>query len=116
MSAPTRSVVPVSRFPSDFRDLMNEVVIVEHEIGKNKFSEPTYGAPIEVRCRISGTTREVRTAEDLVRVASTIIHLSGIYDVNPQDRITLSDGSHPAILVVNQSSDERGPLYEEILT
>lgn len=100
----------------DFRDLMDTVVLVERATGNNVNAEPTYGPARQIRCRVQGTTVEVRGRDGLVRVASNKVILDGVYNVTPQDRLTMPDGTHPIILTVNQSTGGRGPMYEEILT
>ena len=116
MSAPARTIILPSAFPADFSDLMTDVVKIEHQTGNNAYGEPTYANPIVAKCRIDYQTREVRQPDGLVRVASTSIHLAGLHDVAPQDRITLPDGRQPAIIMVMNYADDRGPLYQEILT
>lgn len=116
MSAPARPTIPDSRFPADFGELMLDTVKIEHEAGKDKFGQPTFAQAIEAKCRVDYVQREVRTVDGLVRVSTCTICLAGMYGVQPQDRVTLRDGRQPVIIDVLTHWDDRGPLYQEIMT
>ncbi len=112
----TQQLNATSVMPWDFRELMTQTVTVQPQSGNNAAGEPTFGDAITIRCRIQGTIKEIRAADGLTRMSSALVILDGVYGIEPQDKLTLPDGTTPVILSVNQNNDGAGSLYEEILT
>lgn len=104
------------RLPADFRALMSSYVTIEHHIGRDQYGKDLYGPSFTVRCRIDNTLREYRTSATTTQGSTTVIVLDGVYHVDTNDRITLPNGKQPPIVNVDVFSDDKGPLYEEVLT
>lgn len=82
---------------------------------KDKFNKMTWAAPVSVRCQIVRMNRISRNRAGL-EVTSTLqaILADPTVVVDESDRITLSDGSHPAIIEILSLKDDVGPYYLEI--
>lgn len=96
-------------------DLMVEEVVLEPATGLDKFNNFIYGDPVTVRCKI--VRMNVRALErDGRELTSTVQVFLADPDmtVTANDRMTLPDGSRPAIVDVRSAYDESGPYYLEI--
>lgn len=103
-------------------DLMLDVLVLEAVTKdsngvpiKDKFNKLTWAAPRALRCQITRMNKISRNREGL-EVTSTLqaILADPSAIINETDRITLSDGSHPAIIEILSAKDANGPYYLEI--
>lgn len=116
MSGPTLYPRVVnSRMPMDFIRLMTDTITIQHRTGVNANGESQWGTAIPIRCRVQGTNEETRGKDGMTRHVTGKINLSGVYNVQAEDLLTMPDGTQPPIIAVNQENDERGPLYEIVL-
>jgi hypothetical protein len=103
-------------------DMMLDVLVLESVVKdsagvpiKDKFGKLTWTEPLPVRCQYARMNKISQT-RDGVEVTSTFqaILADPTIVINDSDRVTLSDGSHPAIIQVLALKDDQGPYYLEI--
>lgn len=79
-------------------------VTVEHVTGRDDYAEPVYGTPVTFTdARIEGKVQMERRAQSETLIGAEVIHLDsdGTPDTfNPDDRVTLPDGSTRLVLRV----------------
>lgn len=105
----------MSGLEQELIDVMLDVIVLEPATGKNRFNDLTFGPPVAARCqmvRMNKRTvdiagREVTSTLQAILADPTLV-------VSPDDHITLSDGSHPAIIAILAAKDDEGPYYLEI--
>ena len=105
-----------------FETTMTEQVQITEPTGLDTYGGPTYSGATTTICPawISRKPREVRTHTGETRVAAAEISLGhpvggGSVPVpTPEARITLPDGSQPAILAVASIVDPEGHLHTKI--
>lgn len=103
----------MSPLPSELVDLMNDSVVLEPAIQPpDKFNNFSYGAPVTVACYlVRKNLRAIgRSGRELVSTIQAILANPDI-TVTADDRLTLPDGSKPAIIQVLSSKDENGNPY-----
>lgn len=98
----------------DWLDLMPATVKIERLTGRDRAGGPSYGPPSTYRARVNFKSHFVRGANGELVSARGTAWLATVDPITVRDRITLSDGTTPPMLVVNQESDESAPLYTRI--
>jgi hypothetical protein len=96
-------------------ELMLDAVALEPRTGVNKFNDFTYGPTVAVRCQVvrmnkrtlDRAGRETTSTVQVILADPTLV-------VTVDDRLTLSDGTHPAIMEVLSAKDDEGDYYLEI--
>lgn len=102
---------------SDWLDLMPATVTYEAVASRDEYGKPaTYSAAVSYRARVSYTTRRViNRANGQDAVSSTTVWLNGnIPSMQPDDRITLPDGSTPKILSWDIPMDETDNHHQKV--
>lgn len=103
-------------------DLMLDVLAIEPVIKDgggapilDKYGKTTWSSPVPVRCQYARANKisRTRTGTEMVSTFQAILADPNLV-INELDRITLSDGSHPAIIEVLSLKDDEGPYYLEI--
>lgn len=98
-------------------DLMLDEITIEQRTGVTSYNDFTFGTPITgVRCQIVRSNK--RTLDSTGReVTSEVQIILGRPDIHVtlEDRITLPDGSQPAIINIQAAKDDVGDYYEEIM-
>lgn len=112
----------MSPLDAELLALMHEEVTIEHKVGVDKFNNFTYSDPVTVKCMIvtnvkrgigvDGRVLASRDGREVVVTAN--IFLDPTVVVGPHDRVTLPDGSQPAIQEIHAADDETGAYYSEI--
>lgn len=92
----------------EFLDMMTETVGIKPWASQDEYTEPTYGASVNYKARVSGKRTMVRNAEGQEVVSSKSVYLGQYLDVTTKAQITLPDTTTPPILSVKQSPDDAG--------
>jgi len=101
----------------DLRLLMPDTVALELPVdARNVYGVITYGAAVDHQCRIEQTTSMVRDQDGRERVSGTQIFLASQIRIPPTTRVTLPDGSHPAIMSIESVQDENGAYFTKLNT
>jgi hypothetical protein len=79
-----------------------DTVTVEPFLGRDKYAQPSFGAPRDVAARVEYTPRLVRTIEGREVVGSTVVYTAD-QDITADDRLTLPDGKQPVILSIEKA-------------
>ncbi len=98
-------------------ELMIDTVTIEPKTGIDKFNNIQYGDAVTVQCQIERMNKRVldRTGRELISTVGIILATPEL-SVGAEDRVTLPDGSQPAIMEVLAVKDEVGPYYLELRT
>jgi len=99
----------------DFLEWFKQTVTIEPYYGQNQYAEPIYGLPIEYPAFVQRKTKLVRSAAGKEVVSTAQVYLNGTVNIDIQDRITLPDGSQPAILSVEVLPDELGNVHHVVV-
>lgn len=103
-------------------DMMLDVLVIEPVVKnyagvpiKDAFGQMTWTDPVPVRCQVVRMNKIARGRLGL-EIMSTLqaILADPNLVINESDLITLSDGSHPAIIEVLAVKDDAGPYYLEV--
>lgn len=96
-------------------DLMLDTIVLERATTKDKFAKFNYEVAAHPRCQIVRMNKRALT-EAGRETTSTLqcILADPTLDVTVNDRLTLSDGSTPAIIEIDAVKDDEGPYYLEI--
>lgn len=101
---------------SDFLDLMPDTVTVEPFAGRDGYGKPTYGAPVQVRARVSYKPQIVHGTDGKEVVARGAVWLASVStDVSTEDRLTLPGGEAVRIVSVEKHSDGSGLHHIKVL-
>lgn len=110
----------MSPLEQDLIDLMLDEITLEPKTGVDKFNNFTYGPPMGeggvVKCQLVRMNRRVLSIEGR-EVISTVqcILADPTLSVSTNDRLTLPDGTRPAIIRVNEVKDDVGPYFLEVV-
>lgn len=99
---------------NDWLDLMPAVVTVQSFISRNADGAPQYGSPVSYRARVSNKNQLIRDASGEQVVARGVAWLATVDPLTVYDSYTLPDGTTPKILAVDQTPDEKGPLFTKV--
>lgn len=100
---------------SDWSDLLNDTVTVEPYTGRDVYGKPTYGTAVSFAARVVYAARGVITQRGETIRGTGEVWLSTTYVVAQQDRVTLPDGTSPAILDVARYPDEAGAHHVKLV-
>lgn len=103
----------MSGLERDFAELMPDTVLVEPWTGQDVTGNPSFGPAVTYQGYVAGQTKQIRTREGKVVVATKALYLLTLpaTPLTPKDRVTLPAGSiplQPPILDVNPYSDALG--------
>ena len=82
--------------------------------GQNEFGEDTFGADVAYSCLIEKKPRMVRTATGEEAVSGATIYLTSAPSLTVDDKVTLSDGTQPAILSIGTYPNTSGDYFSVI--
>jgi hypothetical protein len=101
-----------SGLPQELIELMNDEVILEPATGLDKFNNLSFGSPVTVKAYVSRTNRRAldRGGRELISTVQAILSNPALV-VTADDRLTLEDGTRPAIIEVLSAKDELGNDY-----
>lgn len=103
----------MSPLAEELVDLMNDTVVLEPVSGPpDKFNNFTFGPAVEVDCYLVRSNKRAlnRSGRELISTVQAILADPDL-TVTADDRLTLPDGSQPAIIEVHSASDEEGNAY-----
>ena len=95
---------------------LRQPVIVERWLGQDAYAKPIYSAPVTLMGQVSGVAQMVRTVTGSEVASNTTIILPGDAAIGVKDRLTLPDGTRPAILSVTTVPDQAGNLTKQVFT
>jgi hypothetical protein len=99
---------------SDWADMMPFTVEHSSLIGRTDHGEPLYGTPVAYSARVVHKASKVKAADGSDILVNGYVWLSVYVLVKEDDRITLPDGSTPAIVMLERQSDEVGHHHTKI--
>ncbi len=97
--------------------LVDEITI-EPYVSQTGFGDKSYGAPVTLKCRITGKHKIVRNAAGQERVSTVQVLLERPIGVTAKDRFTLParfNLTEPVPVAVRQATDETGLHHERIM-
>lgn len=97
-------------------DLMLDEVTLEPALGTTKFNDLVFDTPLTgVQCQIVKMNRRVLNKEGREVISTVQVILADpTIEIDTNARLTLPDGSQPAIIELLAASDDTGPYYLEI--
>lgn len=102
----------MTTFLEEFGDMLHDTITYEPYTGRDPIGGgPSYGSPIEVKCRWVRKMRYVANKDGATIMSSSFVRTPPFGEFDVQSRITLPDGSTPPILSFETSPDENGDLY-----
>ena len=93
---------------SDWSDMMPETVTHAELASRDAYGARNYGTPASYSVRVSYKPTLIRTTDGSEVVAKGFIWFQGTPNIDPEDQVTLPDGSTPPILAVERVSDQSG--------
>ena len=90
-------------------DMLTETVTHEPYTGQNAYGAPQYGAPVQLAARVAYRVTTLTNAQGQERTSTSVVYLNGDVEISVRDRITLPDGSKPAIQGVYSPTDPTQP-------
>ncbi len=99
---------------SDYHDLMPDTVTHKVMTGRDAYQKPTFGAGTDFKARVLFRQRWVRAADGTEKLSRGTVWIGATPVIDPEDEITLPDGSTPPILVVERIPDEKGIHHVKI--
>lgn len=101
-------------FVNEFADMFTDTAIWEVLASRDGYGKPVFDTPEAFAARLSRKHKLVRDTEGHEVVSTAHIWLEGTPAVSPQDQITLSDGTTPAIISVERFQDEEGDSHTKV--
>jgi hypothetical protein len=94
---------------------MLDAVTLEPKTGVDKFNNFIYGDPVAVRCQIVRVNKRAlsRAGRELISTVQVILADPTLV-VTTDDRLTLPDGTQPAIIEVLGAKDDVEDYYLEL--
>lgn len=90
-------------------DMLTDTVTHEPYTGQNAYGVPQYGSPVQLPARVAYRVATLTNAQGQERTSQTTVYLNGDVEVSVRDRLTLPDGSKPAIQNIYSPSDPLNP-------
>lgn len=103
---------------ADLLELMPHFVTVEKRISTTEYGVPTYGTSSRYQARVERKRRMVRNAAGEEKISTVTVYFGSTPGLNPEDRITLPDGTTPVILSTESQPGAvgEGEYYEAVYT
>lgn len=99
----------------DFAELMTDSIVIEVAgATSDVFGGTGYATGVTYSGRLVRQNKMVRTDVGDEAVSRSHFYVFGAPGIQPADRATLGDGTHPDILSVERYPDENGPHHEII--
>lgn len=95
---------------------LRQPIVVERWTGQTTYAKPIYAPPATIMGQVSGVAQMVRNVNGQETASNTTILLPGDAAIGVKDRLTLPDGTHPAIIAINTVPDQAGNLTTTIYT
>ena len=97
-------------------DRNGQLITCQHEarLSVDEFGFPQYGTPTPFTAMWMSEQQRVRTAEGNEVWSTGQLAIEQAFPMTPRDRITLPDGTQPAILRVDSSASHNNLLYFQV--
>lgn len=100
---------------NDFKHLMPHTVTHTPVASRDSYGKITYGtATSYANCRVLHRNKQVRSATGELVMAAGAVWFSRVLTIQPEDKITLPDGSTPQIISVERYPDAQGDVFTKI--
>jgi hypothetical protein len=99
------------------RALLTDTVLHAAATAQDGYGTPTYGPAVARPAKVEAEVRQVLTPQGELGVSQTRVFLNGDQPVGARDKLTLPDGTSPAIQALAPIRDVDGTLshYELLL-
>lgn len=98
---------------AEFADLMTDAVSWERASGvRDGYGGTAYLAAVALQGRLVRSNKMVRTDTGEEAVSRSHLYVFGAPGIQPEDKLTLGDGTAPDILSVDRFPDENGAHHE----
>jgi hypothetical protein len=77
-------------------------------VSQDSYGQPTYAAGVSHAARIDYRVRRFMTAQGQERVSQAVVYLAWDFALDLRDKLTLDDGTSPALQRVDRFKDEVG--------
>ena len=101
-------------FEDEFLEMMTDTVTLERMTGVDADVMRVYGSATAYQCRISPKPQQILDTTGREVVSTATIHFARSPEIDPEDRITLPDGSQPQILRVARPPDRDGAHHTTV--
>lgn len=102
-------------FEDEFLDVMVDEVVWEKFLGIDEYSNPTYAAPVTIRCRVSPKSMQVLDANGNEVLSKANIYMAPGYDIKAQDKFTLPTGDTDPVIQVGRPPDGDGEHHVKVV-
>jgi hypothetical protein len=77
--------------------MLVDTVSIAPYVGQDAYGKPTYGAAVLHPARLEYELTTVRTPQGQERTSTSVVVLNGDFVLTERDKLTLADGTSPAI-------------------
>lgn len=107
----------MSGLESDFKELLSATATVAKHTGVNSHGEDTYSSiTASYSVMTVRGTKQVRNKDNELKVSNAQTYFMDDFTIDPDDQITLPDGSKPIILYIGAWTDELGKYVQCVYT
>jgi hypothetical protein len=99
---------------ADFLDFMPVTVSHAALASRDGYGKPTFGTATSYSARVLNRHVLVKDRQGREVIARTVVWLAGTPTIDPEDRVTLADGTTPPILAVEKYPDEAGAHHVKL--
>lgn len=98
-------------------DMMQSTLQVQQMVGVDNYGEPSYSTAVSTfPCYITEKQKRVRNAMGEEVVSSHIVYVANTEGtLSATDLYTLSDGSQPAVITIENHRDETGEYHHSVV-
>jgi hypothetical protein len=96
----------------DLQAMLVHTVSVAPYLGQDAYGKPTYGPAVVRPARVEYEDTIVITAQGSARTNTSVVVLNGDFDLTERDKITLADGTSPAIQRVARAYEPDSPVLD----
>ena len=93
----------------ELKTMLTETVTHQAYLGQDGYGKPQYSSGVTVPARVAYRTTTLVNAQGQERTSTTVIYLDGDITLTLRDKITLADGSAPAIQNIYSPTDPTRP-------
>jgi hypothetical protein len=91
------------------KTMLTETVTHQAYLGQDGYGMPQYGSPVTVPARVAYRVTTLANAQGQERTSTTVVYMDGDIILTLRDKITLADGSAPAIQNIYSPTDPTQP-------
>ncbi len=99
----------------ELQALCPNTVTIQPFASADSYSKPTYGSGVVYTCLIAKQPKMVRTVTGQEKVSMAQIYLTSAPGVSVKDKVTLPDGTTPAIIHVDTYPSDTSTAYFEVI-